>query len=152
MENGPVSILFELEEDGNFQGVGFEYYYSSKKGFRRLRLVDYTNGMTNSNRIVFLPPADMAPVILEDRKCYWIKVVDKEGSLDAEGVFRPRIANIYMNAVEVTNAETLAEEEYYIDEVQPDMSFRLYADNVLSAEVWVNETNSLTESGKISCW
>ncbi len=148
MENGPVSILFELEEDGNFQGVGFEYYYSSRKGFRRLRLVDYTNGMTNSNRIVFLPPADMAPVILEDRKCYWIKVVDKEGSLDAEGVFRPRIANIYMNAVEVTNAETLAEEEYYIDEVQPDMSFRLYADNVLSAEVWVNETNSLTESGK----
>lgn len=148
MEEGPISILFELEEDGNFQGTQLQYYYSSRNGFQRLRLVDYTNGMTNSNRIVFLPPSDMAPITLEGKKCYWIKAVDEDGRLDEEGVFRPHIANIYMNAVEATNAETLEEEEYYIDEVQPDMSFRLYADNVLAVEVWVNETNSLTESVK----
>lgn len=148
MEEGPVSILFELEEDGNFQGARLDYYYSTRKGFQRLRLVDYTNGMTNSNRIVFLPPADMAPISLEGRTCYWIKAVDEAGRLDEDGIFRPRISNIYMNAVEVTNAESLPEEEYYIDEVQPNMSFRLYADNVLSVEVWVNETNALTESVK----
>lgn len=148
LEAGPISILFELEEDGNFQGTQLQYYYSSRNGFQRLRLVDYTNGLTNSNRIVFLPPSDMAPITLEGRQCYWIKAVDEDGRLDAEGVFRPHIANIYMNAVEATNAETLEEEEYYIDEIQPDMSFRLYADNVLTVEVWVNETNSLTESAK----
>lgn len=148
LEAGPISILFELEEDGNFQGTKLQYYYSSRNGFQRLRLVDYTNGLTNSNRIVFLPPSDMAPITLEGRQCYWIKAVDEDGRLDAEGVFRPHIANIYMNAVEATNAETLEEEEYYIDEIQPDMNFRLYADNVLTVEVWVNETNSLTESAK----
>lgn len=148
MEAGPISILFELEEDGNFQGTKLNYYYSTRKGFQRLRLVDYTNGMTNSNRIVFLPPSDMAPMRLEGKSCYWIKAVDEDGRLDEEGIFRPHISNIYINAVEATNAETLGEEEYYIDEVQPDMSFRLYADNVLTVEVWVNETNSLTESVK----
>lgn len=145
MQDGPISMLFELEEDGNFQGAKLNYYYSGPKGFQRLKLVDYTNGMTNTNRIVFLPPPDMMPMELEGYHGYWIKLVDEENRLDQTGVFRPKIKNIYMNTVEVSNTETLPEEEYYIDEVEPDMAFRLYADNVLAVDVWVNETLSLTE-------
>lgn len=148
MQEGPISILFQLEEDSNFQGADLEYYYSTGKGFSRLKLADHTNGMTNSNCIRFLPPSDMAPRVIEGKRCYWIKIVDPTAKLEQEWVFRPRIENIFINAVEAMNSETKPEEEYYIDEVAPDMQFNLYATNILSVDIWVNEVNTLSESMK----
>jgi hypothetical protein len=148
MEDGPISLLFQLEEENNFQETKLDYYYSTAKGFVRMKLMDYTKGMTNSERIVFLPPSDMHPMTLEGHTCYWIKAVDTEAKLEEKNVFRPYISNIFMNAVEVTNEETLPEEEYYVDEIKPNMTFQLYATNVLSVRVWVNENNTLTDSTK----
>lgn len=148
MEQGPVSMLFQLEEDNNFQGVRLKYYYSTTHGFERLKVIDHTNGLMNSNRIIFLPPSDMAQMTLEGKNRYWIKIVDEEAKLEGEKIYRPRIANIYMNAVEAVNAETLPEEDYYIDEVTPNMMFALYATNILSVRLWVNETNTMSDSNK----
>lgn len=148
MSEGPVSILFQLEEDHNFQGVKLNYYYSTANGFERMKVIDHTNGMMNSSCIVFLPPADMAPVMLEGKMCYWIKIVDETSRLEEERIYRPYISNIYVNAVEAVNAQTLPEEEYYIDEVTPNMEFSLYATNILSVRLWVNEMNTLSDYNK----
>ncbi len=146
MENGPISILVCLEDDNNFQGVDLEYYYYSRKGFQRLKLVDHTNGLMNSNRLIFIPPSDMAMVELEGKKCYWIKASLPDSKLEDENVYKPVISAIEMNAVEAVNTETLPEEEYYIDDVAPNMMFSLYASNILDVDVWVNEAGQLTDS------
>ena len=51
-----------------------------------------------------------------------------------------------MNAVEVNNIDTLEEQDYYIDMYGPDMSFSLYTDGILDADIWVNEIDHFTEN------
>ncbi|MBO5278783.1 MAG: hypothetical protein J6B06_04775, partial [Lachnospiraceae bacterium] len=141
-DNGPISLWFDIEENSMRDRVLLEYSYSTIRGFKPMKVLDGTRNMTSSGMIFFIPQSDMAPQVLEDKELYWIKI-SLQGRLEEKD--KPHIRRILLNAVEARNVETLEEEEFYIDQAVPDMQFALNAQNILSAEVWVNETGSFSD-------
>lgn len=140
LEEGPISIYFQLADTNNQNGVKFRMEYSSLNGFKEMRFTDLTEEFTRSGSIMFLPPADMSERIIEGNRLYWIRIVRSGAQkTDLSDAFLPRIARLCMNAVTVTNVQTGDETDYYIDEVMPNMRFSLGSNNVLDAQIWVNE-------------
>ena len=146
MEDGFVSMLIDVEEMEGYTGRDIRFYYSTRDGFKRLKLIDNTNGLEHSGTIVFMPPTDMAKRVIEGEEAYWIRITDEKLEMELEPNKCPVINRIRMNAVEVNNIDTLNEQDYYIDQFGPNMIFALNTDNILDADVWVNETDCFTES------
>ncbi len=140
IDNGPASILFQLQDGIRFSGLKCRFEYRSYEGWRAMKLLDYTQDFTKSGVVIFMPPHDMQRITLEGHKLFWIRIVRNKKQMDDEDIsLLPRIENICLNAVQVSNIETRQEEELYIEEMVPNMRFNLGATNVLDADVWVNE-------------
>lgn len=146
IEDGPVSIMIDVEEKEGYCGRNIKYYYSTRDGFARLKLIDNTNGLEHTGTLVFIPPTDMAKTSLEGQEGYWLRITDEKKDTQTGAGKCPFIRNIRINAVEVNNIDTLAEQDYYIDRFGPNMTFYLNADNILDADVWVNEVEHFTDS------
>lgn len=145
-EDGPVGLLFRMRESGNEREGRLRVTYSTRTGFSGLKLTDHTDGFAHTGTIFFLPPADMAKRTIEGQEAYWIRITDEDFAWEKNPACLPLIEEIAVNAAEIDNIETLAEEEYYIDACEPGMSFPLAAVNILQAEVWVNETAGFSGS------
>lgn len=139
MEAGPVSMYFIMRDDIAYVGRNLSFEYSTIDGFRRLQVIDKTDNFTRTGQIRFMPPEDFAAVEIEERRCWWIRVVDEEKSFSSERIYRPVIENIYLNAVDVFNLETHEPESFYLETVSPNMSIELSANDIYDTEVWVNE-------------
>jgi len=136
---GPVSLFVELEKPAVSAGVTLSFFYSNQEGFQPLKVVDETNGFQNSGLLMFAPPMDMVQCTVEEIRRYWLRVqVQSQGDM-------PVIKKIDINAVTAENSIAKEEQDYYIDTVKPDMRFPLYAENILSVQVWVNEKEQLTK-------
>ena len=141
----PVSLFFDIEENVHFESESIQFYYSTDAGFKRLRVVDGTRAMRQAGIVQFYPPHDFAPIPVEGRRRFWLRLTDETGAFDQEDRYRAVIRGLLTNAVEVRNIETLPEKQFYIEHAVPNMSFSLEADNILSAEVFVNEFGALTQ-------
>ena len=140
MEGGPVSIFFELEESTNQNRLPCVFEYSTIRGFKRMRVVDHTDSFSHSGEVLFYPPSDMKETSMEGRSRFWIKI--RRGKIQREDenrMFLPHIRRIMLNVVPVSNVETGGENDFYIDEVGPNLHFHLKGKNIRDAEVWVNE-------------
>lgn len=141
--HGPISLFVELENPTGSRGLEMSYAYSAHKGFQPLRVVDDTHSFQNSGMVMFEPPADMAACEVEGVKRFWIRIKIKADDLNPWNV--PVVSKIYMNAVRAENRIVKDEQDYYMDIVTPNMKFPLYADNILTVQVWVNEREQLSE-------
>ena len=144
MENGPVSLYFELEDQLNMNSLKCRFEYSTAEGFRPLKIVDNTKDFSRSGAVIFMPPADMHSISLENRNRYWLRI--RRYSVQDENesrYFLPRIRRILTNVVYVTNVTTEKEEDFYLNDTTPNQHFSLGRKNVLDAEVWVNEKRSI---------
>lgn len=148
MEEGPVSIMFQVGDMPVADAVRMEVRYSLRDGWERLKLIDYTGNLSHTGTILFLPPADFTRRTIEGINGYWLKIQEDIPPGTSGRTLRPTILNIAMNVAEVDNIETLGFDDYYIDAAAPDMSFALNAKNILSAEVWVNETELHSDQAK----
>ena len=138
--DGPISIYFQLSDTNNQNGVKCSLEYFGPTGFSKMRYTDLTEDFTRSGTLMFLPPPDMQECTLEGNKLYWIKLVrSKQQASDVNDVFLPHIVTLCLNAVIVTNVQTSEENDYYIEEVVPNMSVALGSQNILDAMIWVNE-------------
>lgn len=139
MENGPISILFQIEETECYTDGNMVFMYSTREGFSRLKLTDHTHGLSHTGTIMFMPPSDMAKKRIEGIDAYWIVAVDEFNYFDMYKFAKPTICNVAINAIDVDNIETHEEDEYYMDTFEANMKFPLNATNILGVEVWVNE-------------
>ena len=146
MEDGPVSLLIQTGEMENVQRGKLTFSYSTRDGFSRLKLTDHTDGLSHTGTLLFMPPTDMAKRTLEGQEAYWIKITDEKDHLERNPLQRPTICDIRINAVEVDNVDTMTEDDYYIDAFGPNMEFALNAQNILSLDLWVNETGLFSET------
>ncbi len=140
IENGPASIMFKLEDGRRFAGLKTRFEYYGYDGWRQMKVLDHTKDLSRSGVVMFMPPSDMKETTLEGNTDYYIRVlrVHKENE-NEDRTSLPKISEIALNAVFVSNIETGQEIPIYIDEAVPDMQFALGSDNVLDADVWVNE-------------
>ncbi len=142
----PISLFFDIEENAHFEGVPIQFYYSSSTGFKRLRVIDGTRMMQQSGTVLFFPPEDYASIKVEGKERFWLRLTDETGAYDADDRYHAVIRSLLINAIMVRNIETLPEKQFYIETVTPNMIFPLDTDNILSAEVFVNEFGALTQS------
>ncbi|MCL1822992.1 MAG: hypothetical protein FWG44_02195 [Oscillospiraceae bacterium] len=139
INGSPVSLFFETEESARFSGADLKLEYSTLKGFSPLRIRDNTNGLSNSGTIMFTLGSDFAPASIEGRSRYWLRITGGDGLSDEQFRYFPVIKRILPNAVPVHNVWTMEEESFYIETATANMSFALPANNILSADVYVNE-------------
>jgi len=141
IENGPASIMFRLEDDLRFSGLRTRFEYMGYDGWRPMKVINYTQDFTRSGVVMFMPPSDMKKEDLEGNDKYYIRVLRlRKEEPDEDRTVLPRVCDVAMNAVSVSNIETCEEVPVYIDEVTPGIRFALGAENVLDATVWVNES------------
>lgn len=140
LTEGPVSIYFQLSDNNNQNGVKVKLEYIGANGFTEMRFTDLTEDFTRSGTLMFLPPADMQDATIEGKKLFWLRLsrAKKQKGTDKDA-FLPKIVRMCLNAVVVTNVQTSDEGDYYIEDVVPNASVSLGRDNILDAEVWVNE-------------
>ncbi len=145
IEDGPVSLYFGLQDTVNQNIMPCRYEYSSTRGFRQMKVVDHTGDFSRSGIVMFVPPSDFHATELEGKRRYWIRLVRaRYGAGEDNPMFFPRIESITVNVVPVSNTITGSEQNFYIDDPEPNMHFSLGTRNILDAEVWVNEKGSIT--------
>ncbi|MBE5846491.1 MAG: hypothetical protein E7300_02305 [Lachnospiraceae bacterium] len=145
LENGPISILFMLKDGTQYEGVKTVFEYATAKGFKQLKVLDYTQDFSRSGIVLFMPQADMKEISIEGRKRYWIRI--RRTDVPHAGEYQPAlpvISDIKLNAVMVSNIETGMEQDFYLEDLTPFMHFALPAENILDMDVWVNEKGYLT--------
>ncbi len=140
--NGPVSIWWQIAGEQRDVTAKLHFYYSTIHGFKEMKVIDYTANLTRSGNILFLPPPDMALTELEGKRLCWLRVTTENGKEFTSSV---QVRQIMPNGVTVYNIETLEEEEYYLDDIQTELSFPLQAEGILDADVWVNEIQEFTK-------
>lgn len=141
-DKGTMTLWWQIDGEQRTKAEKLRYYYSTIHGFKELKVVDYTANLSRSGIIMFLPPADMAAIELENEKRYWLRVTNEGGGEFARSTLVKRIAT---NAVTVYNIETLQAEEFYLSDIQTELVFPLQAEGILDAEVWVNEIQEFSE-------
>lgn len=141
---GPVSLFAELDQPRRLPELKLAFAYSCESGFNPLRVIDGTDGLQNSGILTFMPPEDMAAYDIEGVKRYWLRIEDTGRYFAEYQDSVPVLENIYINAVRTENIIACEEQDYYINTVTAGMRFPLYAENILSAEVWVNEKEQLS--------
>ena len=140
MESGPVSLLFLMDDSTRYEGIDFRLEYSGENGFKPMKWIDHTAGLSHSGILLFMPPADMHRMTLEGQSLYWMRLSRKKRIGDSVSrQLLPHMRVICLNAAMVSNIETRSEEDYFIEEVAIDMQFPLGVNNILNVDVWVNE-------------
>lgn len=144
-EGAPVSLLFDVSESVHFRSAPISFEYSTLSGWKALKVIDNTENMSTAGTILFMPPSDMAALTVEGISRYWLRLVDTNSVHDNPNLHHPFIRNIYLNAVEIQNIETMPEESFYLQTPTPNMSFQLSSRSILDAEVYVNEIDKLSQ-------
>ncbi len=143
LEGAPVSMLFDVEENVHFRMEPVTFEYSTRSGFQPLKVVDGTGNFSSAGTVLFMPPADFAAVEVEGVRRWWLRLRGGENAV--QGYHAP-IQSIRLNAVDIRSQQTQPEETFTIETAAPNMVFPLAAENILSAEVFVNELGQLSRS------
>jgi hypothetical protein len=141
IEGYPLNLHFEVRDKYRGVGAALRFEYSTHRGFTPMRVIDETFGFSKSGIIVMEFGEDFSKYEVEGRARHWIRITDVDGVFSDPDRIRPVITGILPNAVTIRNEQTMEEEDYYIDEAAPNMAFALTSDNIMSAEVYVNEIN-----------
>lgn len=140
MEAGPVSLYFDIAEGNYYDGLRCRFEYSTRGGFRQMKVIDNTSNFMRTGTVIFMPQSDMSPLVIENKKMYWIRITRSRTKRDDEPEdMLPKINDVRLNAVQVENIETKKEQDFYLDEVLPNMYFSLGTDHILDIDLWVNE-------------
>ncbi|GHU84907.1 hypothetical protein FACS1894198_1610 [Clostridia bacterium] len=143
MESGPISIHFDVTVDSSVKrtnNIGFEYSSAAASGgFKELKVIDETENFKHSGCIVFNPPSDFSRSSLFGKSEYWLKLVDLYNGEVFGETSSIKVNDIKLNAVQVSNIQTMEEEIFYVDRMDENMSLALSAGNILKADVFVNE-------------
>ena len=141
LEGAPVSMLFDVEENVHFHMEPVCYEYSTRTGFKQMKVIDGTGNFSGAGTVLFMPPADFAPMEVEGVRRWWIRL---QGGKNAVRGYHALVRSIQLNAVDIRNQQTQDEEAFYVDTAVANMTFPLAAKNILCAEVFVSELGQLS--------
>lgn len=141
LEGAPISILFDVEETVPFHMEPICFEYSTRTGFKQMKVIDDTEDFSSAGTVLLMPPPDFAPLEVEGIRRWWLRL---RGEEDAVQGYHALVRHIQLNAVNIRNQQTQEEESFYVETAIANMSFPLAAKNILSAEVFVSELGQLS--------
>lgn len=150
IEKGPISIYFSLEElEPQYQNaaVGLSKvlwrYYSGDKSWQPLETVDNTRNMTQSGALEFFVPPGFVKKPIFNRELYWFKTAAVMEDNDL--YLPPKIKGIHLNTTMAGQVESIKNEILGSGDGKANREFSLLRTPVVSEEIWVNETHTLTD-------
>ncbi|UKS25279.1 baseplate J/gp47 family protein [Paenibacillus sp. HWE-109] len=152
---GPISLFISVKQqrfsEQDLPLLEWEYLRSgllpgNPPEWAALKVLDATNGLTQSGTIQFVGPADFGGVSLFGRDGYWIRAVNRDDKYDdlTGSVQIPTIQGMYMNTVQVLQQETIIGEVPDSKGLE-ELEYQLSRNQIVSEEVWVDETEFVTE-------
>lgn len=158
-ERGPIQLYMWLKQRQVTAGdvPMIEWEYLKKTGgtavWSALAVSDDTNGFTHSGSIQFVGPHDFAQATFFGKQRFWIRAVNRDGRYNHETSFRqmPRAVMMSLNTTLAVQQKTIVNEfPRLVEAYDPSLEqtteyFALSSTPVLSEEVWVDETESLTQ-------
>jgi predicted phage baseplate assembly protein len=152
IEKGPISIYFSFEEHESeyrysttMPKVLWQYYIGDDQ-WKALETVDNTKTMTRSGTLEFFVPPDFNKKSIFNRELYWIKAVGIMEENDFQPA--PKIKGIHLNTTMAVQVESIEDEILGSSDGEANQEFNLLRTPVVSEEIWVNETNTLTGEEK----
>lgn len=141
LTGAPISMLFDVEENVHFRMDPVTFEYSTRSGFKQMKVIDGTDNFSGAGTILFMPPSDFAAAEVEGIRRWWLRL---RGGHEALKGYHALVRAIRLNAVNIRNQQTQPEEELYVETTAPNMTFPLSARNILSADVFVSEMGQLS--------
>lgn len=155
-ERGPLRMLFVMAHEGSRKQPRLVWEYYGDGGWRPLHAADETESFSKTGTVTFAGCPDAARLSLFQRELYWIRIRDKDGGYVKNGIPRPELCGIYMNAARVKTVRTGLEERLTMEGYESQSSFRLLNRNIHRLEVWVmenglyeEERQALKEEGRL---
>ncbi|TNJ62384.1 putative baseplate assembly protein [Paenibacillus hemerocallicola] len=137
---GEVSPWLEWEYLRTSSGSG------SRSEWAALKVIDGTKGLTESGTIQFAGPADFAEDTVFGSRGYWIRAVNRDDRYDDLNgqEAAPRLNGLFLNTVQAIQQESVPTEYPESRELDEGV-YSLTRRNVVSEEVWVDETGRVSE-------
>lgn len=144
----PVNLYFDVE--GNtyddrviiFQYLGQDI--EKKYAWRDIKVIDQTNALTNSGIVSLYIPSDFKEMNLFGEEGYWLRIISKDLKYKHQESL-PVVKGIYMNAVNITQKETIGEVYFASAIHEANKKIILPRGPVLEAEVWINEIAEISK-------
>jgi hypothetical protein len=111
-----------------------------------LKMIDGTLALTESGTLQFAGPPDFAEADVFGETGCWIRAVNRDNRYDDRSAESglPRLNGLYLNTVRAVQQETVAA-EYPAARDLEDHVYPLSRSDIVSEEVWVDETGRVTE-------
>lgn len=123
----------------------WQYFGSGK--WRDLNVADETKGFQNSGLISFNGKSDFEKTSCFGQEGYWIRVQDIFNGYDHISKEElPLIEGFFMNSVKAWTLQTNVEEYLTYEDFAATPEFQLLHRPIFDAQVWVNETGSLSQA------
>jgi len=153
IEKGPISIYFSLEElEPKSQNAAMNsskvlwQYYSGDDKWQPLETVDNTRNMTQSGALELFVPPDFVKKPIFNEELYWFKTAAVMEDNDHHQP--PKIKGIHLNTTMAVQVESIKNEILGSGDGKANREFNLLRTPVVSEEIWVNETHTLTNEAK----
>ncbi len=145
-DNGPMRILWDVEEDPLSSHPKLRWRYLTANGWSPMNLADETESFTKVGLTVFLDNHGFRRTRLFGEDLYWVSVSDTESLYKTKRCGTPIINRIVFNAVRAVNVDSHREEFFAMNIYTENAEFALAAASVLDLDLYVNEFAAITDS------
>ena len=147
LEQGPIRILTLLGAAALLERPRLKWQYFGSGKWRDLNVADETKGFQNSGLISFNGKSDFEKTSCFGQEGYWIRVQDIFNGYDHISKEElPLIEGFFMNSVKAWTLQTNVEEYLTYEDFAATPEFQLLHRPIFDAQVWVNETGSLSQA------
>lgn len=148
-QGDPIRIFFEPETVQRRQQKELSWEYYSEKGWQDLNAADETENLSRMGMLIFLSQPDFRRHRLFCEEAFWIRCIDKKDSylFNKKGVLSPpSIKHLFLNVTDAVNVSDVKTEYFHMDVYQKVPVCNLQEKKVLEIQVWVDESDSVTEA------
>ena len=145
-DNGPMRILWDVEEKQLFSHPKLRWQYLSGNGWRPMNMADETEGFTKSGLTVFLDNHGFVKKRMFGEELYWVTVSDPENAYRIGRSGFPVINRVLFNSVKAVNVDSHREEYFAMNVYTENAEFTLSSPDVLDFTLYVNEFGIISEA------
>lgn len=145
-DNGPMRMLWDIEEGVGAARPKLKWTYLSSTGWRAMNIADETENFSKVGSTVFLDNHDFVRTTLFGETLFWVSVTDTENIYRTRRAGLPIVDHIYPNSVRAVNVDSHNEEYFAMNIYSEDSVLDLSSGNVLDLELYVNEYGTITDN------
>lgn len=143
---GPIKILYKMEDSYEKAPSGVRYEYYSKGRWKALNHVDGTDHFRKTGILTLMGQTDFTKLLLFGKERYWLRIADLETRYSQSEKIEclPFINAIYLNTTPIMETETMEEESFFIPFNQNEVMIELGRSNIYQLELWTNEKKRIS--------